>query len=29
VYVGYENHDNGAATANTHKVASMGLRKSF
>ena len=29
VYVGYENNDNGAATANTRKVASVGLRKSF
>jgi len=28
-YVGYEDNDNGAATANTRKVASVGLRKSF
>ncbi len=28
-YVGYEDNDNGAASANTRKVVSVGLRKSF
>jgi predicted porin len=29
VYVGYENHDSGASSANIHKVVATGLRKSF
>ena len=29
VYVGYEDNDNGATSANTRKVASVGIRKSF
>ena len=29
VYIGYENYDNGAATANETKMTSIGLRKSF
>ena len=29
LYLGFENQDTGAATLNTHKIASIGLRKSF
>ena len=29
VYIGYENYDTGAATANEAKLTSIGLRKSF
>ena len=29
VYVGYEDFNSGAATANKHKITSLGLRKSF